>query len=266
VTVIPRLPAVVTVPAALSAGGRGGGYWGVGPPGQQSVGRGEGQRLAREELSKAVYHPSIPLTQRILGAIGRALARLYNNVNASTPGGWWAFVVLAVLAVIVIGVVRILIGPTGRSHRSGGPPPLRGTQPLTARGHREQAARLAAAGDFSAAIVECVRAIAANLEERSVLPADAGRTADEFAAEASRALPACADALLAAARLFDDVCYGERQGTREGYERLRDLDAAIRTARPGRLAVLAWGDTVPPGDTPDPDDPRPPAAPAGARR
>ncbi len=209
------------------------------PPGQPDVGRGEGRRLARDELSKAVYHPGAPLAQRILGTIGRWLARFYNDVNTATPGGWWAFVALAALAVIVIGVVRVLIGPVGRPHRRAGAGPLRGTRPLTARGHRERAARLAAEGDFAAAIIECLRAVAADLEERAVLAGDAGRTADEFAAEAGRALPAHADALLSAARLFDDVCYGGRQGTREGYERLRDLDAAVRAARPGPLVTPA---------------------------
>ena len=58
---------------------------------------------------------------------------------------------------------------------------------LTARDHRQNAERQAAAGDYTAAIIESVRAIAVDLEERGILPARVGRTADELAAEASRA-------------------------------------------------------------------------------
>jgi hypothetical protein len=77
-----------------------------------------------------------------------------------------------------------------------------------------------------------VRAIAVELQERSILPPRLGRTADELAAEASGPLPAHAVRLRDAARLFDDVRYGGRAGTADGYQRLRDLDAGIRTAKP----------------------------------
>jgi hypothetical protein len=59
-----------------------------------------------------------------------------------------------------------------------------------------------------------------------------GRTADEFAAEASRPLPDHAANLLAAARLFDGVRYGQQAGTAAGYQQVRELDAAIQAARP----------------------------------
>jgi len=70
------------------------------------------------------------------------------------------------------------------------------------------------------------------LEERSILPPRLGRTADELATEASGPLPAQAGQLRDAARLFDDVRYGDRAGTADGYRRLRDLDAGIRAAKP----------------------------------
>jgi hypothetical protein len=194
------------------------------PIGQQAA-----QRLARDELSKAVYHPHKPFTQWLLDAIGNLLNRLFNAGNSSFPGGWWALVALAALLVAVVAVVLARVGPVARSRRRG-PGPLSGTAPRTAREHREQAERLAAGGDYSAAILEGLRAIAAGLEERSLLAPNPGRTADELAADAGRLLAAHASGLAAAARLFDDVCYGGRPGTPEGYERLRDLDAAIHGA------------------------------------
>ena len=67
----------------------------------------------------------------------------------------------------------------------------------------------------------------------------AGRTANEMAEEAGAALPAEAGALHGAALMFDDICYGERPGTREGYALVRELDTRIRAAAPKPGATLA---------------------------
>jgi hypothetical protein len=194
-------------------------------PGGGAVTRLQGQRLARAELSKQMYHPGIPLTERIV----RAITRLLNDAAVTTDVTW--LIVLAALLAIIIVVVLGWIGPVARS-RSRGRAPLLAPGQFSARDHRQHAERVAAAGDYTAAIVESVRAIAVELEERGILPPRVGRTADEFAAEASRPLPDHAASLMAAARLFDDVRYGERAGTATGYQEVRDLDAAIQAARP----------------------------------
>jgi hypothetical protein len=115
--------------------------------------------------------------------------------------------------------------------------PLLAPSQARARDHRQQAKRMAAAGDYTGAIIESVRAIAVELEARSILPPRVGRTADEFAAEASRPLPDHAASLMAVARLFDDVRYGQRAGTAAGYQQVSDLDAAIQAARPVATAT-----------------------------
>jgi hypothetical protein len=194
------------------------------------IGRQAAQQLAREELSKAVYHPHKPFIQWLLDAIGNLLNRLF-SAGSTLPGGWWALVALAALLALVAAVVLARVGPVARARRSG-PGLLAGAAPRTAREHREHAERLAAGGDYSAAILEYLRAIAAGLEERGVLRPVPGRTADELAADAGRMLPAHAGDLASAARLFDDVCYGGRRGTPDGYQRLRDLDGLLRRAAP----------------------------------
>jgi hypothetical protein len=198
------------------------------PIGQQAA-----QRLARDELSKAIYHPHKPFTRWLLDATGNLLHRLFDTANRALPGGWWALVALAALVVVVVAVVLGRAGPVARSRRRGAGL-LSPTAPRTARERREQAERLATDGDYSAAILESLRAIAAGLEEQRLLAPFPGRTADELAADAGRLLPAQAHDLTSAARLFDDVCYGGRRGTPDGYQRLRDLDAAIRGAAPLR--------------------------------
>jgi hypothetical protein len=201
---------------------------GGGGPG---IGREAAQQLARAELSKPEYHHHVSLVQAVVMAIIDFLTRVVNAAGDAVPGGWWALVALAALAVIVTAGVLNWIGPLARAHRGAGPLAAEG-EARTARHHRREAQRLAGAGDYTAAIIECVRAIAAELEERGTLPPRIGRTADEFAAEAGRALPAHADALRDAARQFDDIRYGQRPGSRAGYERLSELDRLIMASAP----------------------------------
>jgi hypothetical protein len=196
--------------------------------GRPGVSRPAGQEFARRELSKLIYHPPTPFIERLANAIDQFLS----TAGSAMPGGWWTLVSLAALLMIVAWAVLSWTGPVRRSARLAAASLITG-QPLTARDYREKAQRLAGAGQYSAAIIECMRAIAAELDEGGILPHLAGRTADELAAEAGRALPATASALTAAARLFDDVRYGDRAGTPAGYQMLHELDATIRKARSG---------------------------------
>ena len=69
-----------------------------------------------------------------------------------------------------------------------------------------------------------------------------GRTADELAAQAGARFPGHAADLAAAARLFDQIRYGGGAGTRDGYERLCALDAALAgTALPDRPGAAGAG-------------------------
>ena len=78
-----------------------------------------------------------------------------------------------------------------------------------------------------------MRAIAAELDERAILPPRPGRTAGELAAEAGSELPDLATRLRAATGLFDDVRYGGKNGTLAGYQQVSDVGEAVRAARPG---------------------------------
>jgi len=190
----------------------------------QPISRQAAQHLARQELTKSMYHPRTPF----LTWLHDQFSRLFDAANVSVPGGWWAVVALAALAVIVVALVLTRVGPVARSRRRDDAGPLRGPVALTAREHRELAERHAAAGSYAAAIEEYLRAVATGLEERAILPPAPGRTAGELATQSGRLLPAHAAELHGAARLFDDVHYGGRAGTQANAGRLRDLEAAIR--------------------------------------
>jgi hypothetical protein len=233
-----RAPGTGAGPACLVITARAAQWTAPAVPGG-GVTRPQGQRLARAELSKTMYHHGFSLPEWI----DHEINELLNGATGTL--GRAGLVVLAALLAVVIVVVMAWIGPVARS-RARGHIPLLAAGQLGASDHRQQAERMAADGDYSAAIIETVRAVAVELEERGILPPRVGRTADEFADEASRPLPAHAASLMAAVRLFDDVRYGQRAGTAAGYQQVRDLDAAIQAARP----VTAAGAPRAPGAPP----------------
>ena len=222
----------VTLPAVITA--LPGGLLAVSPPGP-SIGRQAAQRLARQELARPQYHQR-SLWQLVL----ELLRRLLNRTSApALPGGSWAPIVLAVLAVALAAGVLLWTRSLTRSRRAA-PRPAVSAGGRSAREHHAAAQQLAAAGDYTRASLECVRAIAAELQERQVLPPRPGRTADEFAAEAGGALPAEAGALRAAAAVFDAICYGKRAGSAAGYQQLAGLAARIGVGT-GRGRALTAG-------------------------
>jgi hypothetical protein len=190
------------------------------------IGRRAAQQLARRELSRSIYQESV--TARILHWLGRLLLRLITDVG-SFPGGLWTIVALASALVAAAALVTYWIRPgAGRAGGAGG---LLSGSVLSARDHRRQAETSAAAGDYAAAIIERVRGIAVEIEDRGILPARPGLTADELATQAGQALPDLAAGLAAMALLFDDVRYGGRDGTADGYARVRELDASVQAAK-----------------------------------
>jgi hypothetical protein len=211
---------------------------GTAPAGAAPIGRDQAQRLARDELSKAIYHQHESIPQAIGDFIGRLLRKIFDSASHVTPGGSWTVVALVLVAVVLIAIA-VRVGPLRRPVTQKAPITDSGARPLTARQLREEAEASTGKGDYTAAIVARFRAIAVSLEERDVLVPDAGRTADELATQAARLFPGQAADIAAAARLFDQVRYGGAVGAPEDYERVRQLDDRLGRMRPGGGVVLA---------------------------
>ncbi|MCQ0022955.1 DUF4129 domain-containing protein [Streptomyces somaliensis DSM 40738] len=202
---------------------------GDGPP--LDVPRVPAREAAERELSKPVYgEDERNLLLRAADAFFEWVGDLFDAASGATPGGWVGVVVITVIAVALLGALWWRLGTPRRAPASADP--LFAEAPRTAGDHRAAAERYAAAGRWNQAVQERMRAVVRSLEERTVLDPRPGRTADEAAAEAGRALPAHADGLRAAAREFDDVTYGGRTADQHAYRRLKDLDAAVQRARP----------------------------------
>ncbi|MCX4526138.1 MULTISPECIES: DUF4129 domain-containing protein [unclassified Streptomyces] len=189
------------------------------------------REAAERELSKPVYHQNEPgLIERALDRFWEWVDDLFGRASGATPGGGLGLLAIALLIALVIAALWWRLGTPHKA--ASGPGDLFDDGTRSAADHRAAAETHAAAGRWSEAVQERMRAVVRSLEERTLLDPRPGRTADEAAAEAAAALPEHADGLRAAARAFDDVTYGARPGDGDTYTRLRTLDLALERAKP----------------------------------
>jgi len=208
--------------------------------------REQARSWAREELARREYSAAEP------GPLERAIGWVLERLDTlSLPGNSNQAVAWTVLALLVGVVVVLVLRRTGLPGR----PPVgrRGARELfetavtTAAQHRAAAEAAAAAGDLRTAVLERFRAVVRDLEERAVLVAQPGRTADEAARAAAAALPTLAEPLARAARLFDDVRYGDLPATPDADRSLREIDDAVRRERPARARTATASAGAPAG-------------------
>lgn len=201
------------------------------------LGRDEAQRLARLELAKPIYTgDGEPWAQRLLRWLLEKVSTLLDTVGGSSPLGWFGVLGLAVLVGLVVAVVR---RRTGRLSRGAVTRSLFGGPERTAADLRAEADRYAASGAWAEAVRARLRAVVRDVEERGLVDARPGRTADEIARDAGRELPSAAGELRAGARLFDDVWYGGRPAGPAEYARLVAVDGAVTAAHPHRTGAGA---------------------------
>ncbi|MER7899079.1 DUF4129 domain-containing protein [Streptomyces sp. NPDC096046] len=196
------------------------------------------REAARRELSKRMYHEDDPsLFQRALDAFWDWLGKLFNATSAATPGGTLGLVVIILAVIALLAALWWRLGTPRRQPASSAA--LFDDRPRSAADHRAAAEAHAAQGHWNQAVQERMRALVRALEERALLDVRPGRTADEAAAEAGRALPAHTDRLRTAARDFDDVTYGGRSATEQSYHRITELDRDLERTKPQLTASSA---------------------------
>lgn len=196
-----------------------------------TIPRDPAREAARRELSKRMYHENDPnWFQRALNAFWDWVDKLFNAASSATPGGPLGLVVVIAVVLLVVGALWWRLGSPRRAPVSSAA--LFDDRPRSAADHRAAAEAHAAQGHWNQAVQERMRAIVRSLEERTLLDIRPGRTADEAAAEAGRALPSHTDRLRSAARDFDDVTYGGRAATEQSYHRIADLDRDLERTKP----------------------------------
>lgn len=189
------------------------------------------QEAAERELSKPMYHENDPgLLDRALRTFLDWIDDLFGAASGATPGGTLGLLVIVLLVALAAAALWWRLGAPARTAAGAGV--LFGDGIRSAADHRTAAEAHAAAGRWTEAVQERMRAVVRSLEERTLLDPRPGRTADEAAAEAAASLPGHAADLRAAARTFDDVTYGGRSADADTYARLRTLDLTLDRAKP----------------------------------
>ena len=172
--------------------------------------RSPAREAAERELSKPRYEEQKPsLFRRVIDWIWDRISDLMGSLANVTPGGWAGLTIICAALLVLVIAVRLRLGAMRTTVFPRDTLFL--DRPRSADEHRTAAERHAADQRWTEALQERVRGIVRALEERALLSPRPGRTADEAAEEAGRALPDRAAELRAAARAFDEVTYAGRQ-------------------------------------------------------
>ena len=205
--------------------------------------REQAQRLAELELADPAYRAAQPgLVERAIRWLVEWVQRVADRAAEAAPGGWLGILGLVLLIVVAVLFIRWRIGPVSRAAGltfSVDP----GTSAAQYRAHADE---LAAAGQWEEAISQRMRALVRSSQERGLIDAHPGWTADEVASEVGRRVPDALAPLDVAARTFDEVRYGGRAGSPAAFRAVADAD--------DRVAAGAAAATT----TPGPPDPWPP--------
>ena len=192
--------------------------------------REQARRLAELELADPAYRAAEPgLLQRAIQWLVDQVQQVVERVGNAAPGGWLGVLGLLGLVVIAALIVRWRMGPIARSAEVA----FTVDPATTAAQYRQRAEEAAAAGRYDAAISQRMRALVRSGQERGLIDAQPGWTADEVAAALGGSLPGTGPALASAARVFDEVRYGGRPATAAAYEAVRAADEAALAARVG---------------------------------
>jgi len=189
---------------------------------------GPAQDWVRNELAKPEYQPS--LLERVvrwgLHLLGK-LVDATNNIGRLNPA-----VPVVLLVAVVLGLALVLARLRANPRTAGSSRSVVEDARTTAAQYRARAGRALAEERWDDAVLDGMRAIAVGLVERVLVDDVPSATAHEVANAAAVVFSVERPRLDAAARLFDDVRYGDRHATRAGASDLLDLERALRSLRP----------------------------------
>jgi hypothetical protein len=203
--------------------------------------REQARAWAEQELQRPEYQADRPgLVQQVLNWLLEQLDKVpHPQISSGQLGS-------AVLAAILIVVFGFLLWRSGGLRRQARAVAEDLFDPAgTAEQHRAAAERAEADGHLAVAVTEWFRAVLLGLSERALIELTPGQTADEAARGAAARLPDLAGELTAAARIFDDVRYGDRPATWAMVASLRELDQRARQARSVAETLLVEPAAVP---------------------
>lgn len=197
------------------------------------IARDEARRRAEDELAKAKYQglPDwlVDLWQRLEDMLEQLTSPPQIEPSPGASGFNWVFLVIVIVVLAGLALIVWRVGmPRWRPRTAD--VEVETDPEVEPRQYRTAAQRAADAGDWSSAIRERFRALVRELEHRTIIDPRPGRTALEAAGTAARMLPEVEPELHTAARLFNDVMYGELTADSAGYHRMSSADDQVREA------------------------------------
>lgn len=215
----------------------------TGLPGDVPVdlGRRQAQRLAELELSDPAYRAAEPgLVQRAIQWLVEQVSEIATRAAEAAPGGWLGILGFVLVIAIAVLFARWRIGPVRSSAE------LRFTvdPQVSAEQYRAQAEQSRAQGRWEEATSQRMRALVRASQERGLIDAHPGWTADEVALAVGEHVPAAASTLTKAARTFDEVRYGRRPGSAPGYQVVAAADDLVSAADLPSSRAPAGGPTA----------------------
>ncbi|MGM7777870.1 DUF4129 domain-containing protein [Arthrobacter sp. KNU-44] len=205
--------------------------------------RGEAQRWAAEELSKPQYASAKPSW---IDEIWNQFVDWLRSLNGdSISGANIGVPLIGALAVVLIVVAVIVVRPRLNARKKTSAKVFDGEPTVDADAFRARASAAASREDWQTAVVEQFRAVVRSAEDRAVIDIQAGRTADEAAAQLGRAFGAASSRLEEAARMFDGVKYGKAAATASDHAAVLVLDNELLATRPDFAGQSASGLAVP---------------------
>ncbi|MBB6403901.1 DUF4129 domain-containing protein [Arthrobacter sp. AZCC_0090] len=205
--------------------------------------REEAQRWAVEELSKPKYASAKPSWIEELWNQFVEWLRSLNGDSFSAPN--MAVPVIGALAVVLIVVAVIVVRPRLNARKKKSAEVFDDASSENAEAFRARASAAAGRGDWETAVVEQFRAVVRSAEDRAIIDAQAGRTADEAAAQLGRVFTAASSRLEHAARLFDGVKYGKAAATSSDHAVVLALDTELSATKPDFAGQAVAGLAVP---------------------
>ena len=191
----------------------------------------EARRWAVEELSKPEYRSAEP---GWLDALWRDFLDWLSSLDGppGVDGNVAAPLTGVVIAVLIVAAV-IVARPRLNARTKNLQEVFDDDTSVSASDYRGSAAAAADRGDWGAAVVHRFRALVRAAEDRSILEARPGRTADEVARELAGIFVPEARRLDRAARTFDRIRYGHGTAGRADYDAMIALDASLQSLKPG---------------------------------
>ncbi|MDR1711370.1 MAG: DUF4129 domain-containing protein [Propionibacteriaceae bacterium] len=194
--------------------------------------RDEARRQLAEELAKPEYGDSANWWDTFWN---RILDWLTGDpgVRVDVPAELIAGIVIGVIAVAAV-ILLVAAGPLGTWRKPVPTGDMFAGDTRPADDLRAEAELLAGQGQWTQACLQRFRAMIRSFSERVIIEETPGMTASEAVAQAMSRLPSLSNPLLGAAREFDWMAYGGRQGTQASYQALADLDTTAANTVPLR--------------------------------